>query len=69
MSKGFAGMRRSRSRRFSDLQRRLRAHERQDLRPVPPEPVEAHDPEHSTGCLRCFVARGQQQRPGLNERS
>lgn len=65
MSKSFAGMKRRRGRRFSNRQRHIREQERQGLRPgVAPEPVEAHDPEHPTGCLRCFVARGQQAAGG-----
>lgn len=28
------------------------------------EPVAAHQPEHLTGCLRCFIARGQEREGG-----
>lgn len=53
----------NRRRRYSARARELREQERRhaELQPAL-EPVVPHEPPHETGCLRCFVARGQEHR-------
>lgn len=49
-----------RRRRWAPRANQIREHERRYAALQPDvEPVVAHDPPHLTGCLRCFVARGE----------
>lgn len=66
MSRGENRHRRRRAQEYAIRRRDLAEKERKGQRlrhglPVAElEPVEAHDPAHVTGCLRCFVARNQE---------